>query len=201
MDGVVNPRRPVSLGWRKGAFACVAGRAAGRARHRARHGTASRSGAAELTPLRSARVPIGLGLVWTRTSCPQSRTDRPGSQKCPKWPPGKVLPRPFKFNLTVSFQAFTRPVAAIPRWFRTPPSLKTILRHRDLYEVVKFQKSVFAAPRGSWPQPRVMAKGVTFEKRWRRGILREALDARALGMRGCATPRAQQRLCERGSPI
>ena len=151
-------------------------------------------GAAELTPLRSARVPIGLGLVWTRTNAPQSRTNRPGSQKCPKWPPGKVPPRPFKLSLTVSFRAFTRPVAAIPRWFRTPPSLKTILSHRDLYEVVKFQNSIFAAPRGSWPQPRAMAKEVTFEKRWRRGILREALDARALGMRGCATPRAQQPL-------
>ena len=147
-------------GTAQGAYACVAGRAARHARHPARHCcTAGRSGAAELTPLRSARVPIGLGLMWTRTNAPQSRTNWPGSQKCPKWPPGKVLPRPFKFHLTVSFQAFTRPVAAIPRWFRTPPSLKTTLSHRDLYELITSFKTRFlqcpealGRSRGPWPK-------------------------------------------------
>ena len=72
----------MSLGRRKRAFGCVAGRA----QHPARHGTAGRPGAAEPTPLRPrAHVVIGLGLVWTRTSCPRSCTGRPGSLSDPKW--------------------------------------------------------------------------------------------------------------------
>ena len=107
--------------------------------------------------LRSACVPIGFGLVCTRTNAPQARTDRPGSQKCPKWPLGKVLPRPFTFNLAVPFRAFTRSVAAFLHWFHTPPALKTILSPQDLYEVIKFQISIFGCARsseqlqGPWP--------------------------------------------------
>ena len=107
--------------------------------------------------LRSACVPIGFGLVCTRTNAPQARTDRPGSQKCPKWPLGKVLPRPFTFNLAVPFRAFTRSVAAFLHWFHTPPALKTILCPQDLYEVIKFQISIFGCARsseqlhGPWP--------------------------------------------------
>ena len=87
--------------------------------------------------------------------------------------PERSCPDLSRFDLTVSFQAFTRPVAATPRCFRTPPALKTILSHRDLYERLRghqfsYFKSQFSQRlvglRGSWPQPRAEAKEVTFER-------------------------------------
>ena len=60
----------------RGALGCVAGRAAGRAWHPLRHGTVGRSGAEK-----ADAVAPGVCGHRTRTSCPQSRTDRPPSQK------------------------------------------------------------------------------------------------------------------------
>jgi hypothetical protein len=54
------------------------------AQHRAGHGATGWLTAAESMALRSARVAIGLGLVWTRTNAHRSRTDRPESQSDPK---------------------------------------------------------------------------------------------------------------------
>ena len=94
---------------------------------------------------RSARVCIELGLVWTRTSHLESRTDRPGSQSDQNDRVKKVLLTLFALLRKGPFRARVRSLAAISHLFPIGTATENTPARPVAYQVVKLELSNFGA--------------------------------------------------------
>ena len=116
------------------------------------------------------------------------------------WALGKVLPRPFTFNLAVPFRAFTRSVAAVLRRICTPPALKTLPSPRDLYESINFQITIFGCARSSGQPQGPGSTKANFENA-RNAESYECHCALCHWPGGCPPPAARKGPCEGRPPI
>ena len=94
---------------------------------------------------RSARVCTELGLVWTRTSHLESRTDRPGSQSDQNDRVKKVLLTLFAHPREGPFRARVRSLAAISHLFPIGTDPESTPARPVAYQVVKLELSNFGA--------------------------------------------------------
>ena len=94
---------------------------------------------------RSARACTELGLVWTRTSYLESRTDRPGSQSDQNDRVKKVLLTLFAHPREGPFRARVRSLAAISHLFPIGTATESTPAPPVAYQVVKLELSNFGA--------------------------------------------------------